>query len=153
MSLIKCGIFKINYQMKSNFINKVFLAVLIFPFIMYSQDRKCVKSYKFEIDSLLKIEKIDLAKSSYNNMIMSCTNSNKGILKNLLKKSNFTVISNSNINTVDKYTNPEIYKPKENIIISKLLKRETPPPAIEYKIPKEIDSQKMNSSKWETLMM
>ena len=142
MSLIKCGIFKINYQMKSNFINKVFLAVLIFPFIMYSQDRKCVKSYKFEIDSLLKIEKIDLAKSSYNNMIMSCTNSNKGILKNLLKKSNFTVISNSNINTVDKYTNPEIYKPKENIIISKLLKRETPPPAIEYKIPKEIDSRK-----------
>ena len=42
---------------------KYIILFSILPILLYSQDKKCFKSYKKEIDSLLKIEKVDLAKN------------------------------------------------------------------------------------------
>ncbi len=118
--------------MKAYYMKNVFLFFLFSPLLFYSQDKKCFKSYKKEIDSLLIVEKTDLAQISFNNMIISCENNSQKIKKiqnSILKKHDYNVIDN-NVNSLITSENKDVYRSKPGILVKNSLRKETPPPSI-----------------------
>jgi hypothetical protein len=112
---------------------KYIILFSILPILLYSQDKKCFKSYKKEIDSLLKIEKVDLAKKTFNNMIMSCESNSKRVQKIqnfILNKSNYNVIDGKE-NDLIASDKQDVYRKKKGVLVnSSPPKIETPPPVI-----------------------
>jgi len=106
---------------------KYIILFSILPILLYSQDKKCFKSYKKEIDSLLKIEKVDLAKKTFNNMIMSCESNSKRVQKIqnfILNKSNYNVIDGKE-NDLIASDKQDVYRKKKGVLVN------SSPPKIE----------------------